>query len=76
MQVVSNDTVLSTSAYGYLGSSFSFRLAYAGQITEGSPFSCRLLDDTVLLFVEKTDLGQGEAEACRQLIREAWPEIF
>ena len=76
LQVVSNDTALSTSAYGFFGSAFSFRLAYAGQITEGSPFTCKLIDDTVPLFLERVDLDQGEAEACRQLIREAWPEIF
>ena len=76
LQLVSDDTALSTSAYGYLSSAFSYRLAYAGQVTEGSPFTCKLLDFTVRRFVERADLDQGEAEACRQLIREAWPEIF
>ena len=73
--VVGDDNGIYTSAYG-LSPMFTARAAEAGQRVLDAPYSCTLLDESVQLSIEKIDITQTEAGACRQLIKEAWTELF
>ncbi|MFC1657686.1 hypothetical protein ACFL2P_03865 [Candidatus Moduliflexota bacterium] len=76
-QMVGEDDGSYTNVYGlFFGSSIYFRAAEAGQTIPGAPYSCKLLDETALLLTEITGITPAESESCRQMIRNAWPNLF